>query len=395
MTTEVEDVNAGAGSSTAQGATVDSPTTTTTTADSSPQGDKQPGSISEALEKVALEMPPEETEGAGAEGDQGDSNGSTAETSPTSEAESGETESDADAGPKDGQQAKEGNGTTGADVPFHTRPEWQSAMKVLNTLPDKGAAIKPILREAFQRETRVQEQLRAIQPQAEATMELQRIVGGEKEFAAMKNVVRGFAAGDPAVLPVLRQMVQQMERTTGEVITSTDLIQRQQKLQQQFDEGLIDQAEFQEQSGLLKEVEKTRAGKKQVETQLQTTAQTQQQQQQAEAIQQRTTALNSWESDIRQRDPDFGNVTDVNDPKHGETVADQVFDAISLKFMQKPNASTEELLQAAKNAYQRAKGAAPKPTLRTSRVATSQSSSVTGKQKPRTLREAMDNVKLE
>lgn len=395
MDTEVEDVKAGAGSSTAQGATDASPTSTTTTADSSPQGDKQPGSISEALEKVALEMPAEETAGAGAEGDQGDSNDPAAETSPTSENEPGETESDADAGPKDGQPAKEGQGTTGADVPFHTRPEWQNAMKVCATLPDKGAAIKPILREAFQRETRIQEQLRAIQPKAEATEELQRIVGGEKEFAAMRNVVRGFAAGDPAVLPVLRQMVQQMEKSAGEVIQSPDLIQKQTRLQQRYDEGLIDQTEFQEQSELLKEVERTRAGTKRVETQQRAAQQTQTQQQQAEAMQQRTTALNSWEENIRQRDPDFGNVTDVSDPKHGDSVADQVFDAMSLRIMQKPNASTEELLQAAEKAYSRARQGKPSQPLRTQRVATSQSSSVTGRQKPRSLREAMDAVKLE
>lgn len=391
MNGKVEDAKAdGADSSTVPpDATEASSTSMTAAADSSPQGEKQPGSISEALEKVQLEMPPEEA------GDAGDSKEPTAAEPPPTETESGETDPEPVTAPKDGQAAKATDGAPGADAPFHTRPEWQNAMKVLNTLPDKGAALKPILRDAFQRETRANEQLQALKPHADIAQELRQIVGGEQEFNTMRQVVRGFAAGDPAVLPILKQMVQSIEKSNGEVISSPDLVERQSALQRQVDEGLIDQKEFEAQANLLKEVERTRAGRTRAETQLKTTAETQRAQQVEQQQRQQVEAINSWESNIRQRDPDFGAVTDVTDPKHGESIADQVFDAMSLRFIQKPGTTTEELVQVAQRAYDRAKRTAPTPPLRTQRVVTSQSSSTTGKQKPRSMREAMDAVKLE
>ena len=191
------------------------------------------------------------------------------------------------------------------------------------------------------------------------------------------------------------RMVQSIEKLSGEVISSTDLIERQSAIQKQFDEGMIDQAEFQSQNNLLKEVERTRAGKRQVENKLQTTQSDQQRQQTEAQTAQKVEAINSWENNLRQRDPDFGQVTDPSDAKHGESVADQVFDAMSLKFMQKPNVTNEELIQTAQRAYERARKSVPAPALRQQKVVTSQSSSITGKPKPKTMREAMDAVKLD
>ena len=398
MNPEVEDAKAGAAPSAAQGATVDSPTTTDATGTRPPEGDKatspaagdtKPGSLSEALEKVQLEMPAEETAGAD------DGQTPKAEDSPTTEAKPGETKPTEVAAQKDDPAAKKGQGTQELDAPFHKRPEWQAAEKFFKANPQAEAALKPILRQAFEAETRANETVRKLQPAVDVLDEMKRITGGEREFNTMRQIVRQYSAGDPAVLPMLRQMVQTMERHAGEVLSSPDLVGRQQAIQKQFDEGHIDANELKSQSELLKEVERNRAGKRQAETRLTTTQKTQQQQQAAQAQQQQVEAVNSWESNIRQRDPDFGDVTDVNDPKHGQSIADQVFDAMSLKFMHNPTATTDDLLAEAQRAYTMAKGRSPGPALRQQRVVTSQRSSVTGRQAPRTMREAMDSVKLE
>lgn len=387
MDTEVEDVKAvGAESSTTPpDATEASSTSTTTTAESSTAGDKEPKSIAEALDSVSLEQP---AEGAA------DKDQQAGESPTTEKPESSQAKADESAGEQDKPPGEESKAAD-LDVPFHTRPEWQKAMAEIKKLPQGAETIKPILREAFQRETRANEQVRALEPLAKSTRELREIVGGETEFNTMRELVRGFASGDPKVIPILEQMVKSIKQSSGEILSSSDLVTRETNLREQYDQGLIDQNEFQTQTNLLKEVEKNRAQAKGATQRLQQTQQTQEQQAAQAVERQAVETINSWENNIRQRDPDFGNVTDPDDPKHGESMADQVYDAMVLQRIQRPNATTDDLLKAAQKAYDRAKSTGARPAMRQQRVVTSQSSSITGKQKPRTMREAMDSVKLE
>ena len=69
------------------------------------------------------------------------------------------------------------------------------------------------------------------------------------------------------------------------------------------------------------------------------------------AINETEDALNRWEEMIRRLDPNFGDVTDLRDPKHGKSGADQVFDAIVEKNKTTPNASTADLVSEAQRAY--------------------------------------------
>jgi hypothetical protein len=373
-----------AGSQPASGAPGDSPTPQTVVADSSPPGGStEPKTIAEALERVEadLEQPPEE-----AGGGQSTEVKKSAE-SPTTEAGSEQTPA-GEAGKKDGKPAEPVK-VEDPDVPFHTRKEWQDAIAIA------GDKIKPVLREILKSETRAREQMTQLKPLADVASELRQIAGGDKEFDTMRQVVRAYATGDPAVLPILRQMVQTIEKSSGEVISSPDLLTRAEAIQKQFDNGVIDQAEYQTQTGLLKEIERNRAGKRTAETTVKVQQQTQAEQQARQALEREASSINSWETNIRSRDPDFGNVTDVNDPKHGESVADQVFDAMCLKRAHQPNSTTDDLLAVAQRAYSLAKGRVSGPAPRQNRVITSQTSSITGRQRPKTMREAMDAVKLD
>lgn len=392
MDSPAADEKLGAEASTVQpGATEDSPTSTTTTADSSPQGETvtaspaedKPKSIAQALDGVKLEEPA----GAAAEKDEqaGD------DTDPDAETEKAETEA---AGEQDEKPA-ETEKAADPDVPFHTRTEWKDLTTALKSLPDKGAKLMPVLRSVFQAETRAKERVAHLEPMARVTEELKSLTGDEQSFTAMQQVVRAYAQGDAAVEPILEQMLTHIRTVNGKVLTSPDLVQRKTALKGKLDAGLIDQGEFDEQTKLLTETEQARAGKKTAETKLQSTAK-QTQAQEAERQQAATVqAINSWEENIRSRDPDFGNVTDVNDPNHGASVADQVFDAMCLKRMSAPNATTQDLIAAGQRAYTLAKGRNASAPQRERRVITATSSSVTAKPRPKTMREAMDAVKLD
>ena len=105
-------------------------------------------------------------------------------------------------------------------------------------------------------------------------------------------------------------------------------------------------------------------------------------------------SLNSWEENIRSRDPDFGNVTDISDPLHGKSVADQVFDGLCLLQTRNPKAGTDDLLAEANRIHKLAKSRISAGTGRTQKVLTSHSSSITAKPKPVSVMDAMNSVKL-
>lgn len=351
---------------------------------STADGAKAPQTVSDALKDVKLE---------GVEEVAGDEPAKT-EAPPAEEtAKPGEE-------PAVGPAKKDEPGKTpehpidSADVPFQKRPEWQEAIKL------GGDKIKPILRKLMGREVALTQTVRELEPMREVVKELRTHTGDEQGFSTMRNIVKLYATEPDKSVPILESMLKDARQRAGMEIVSTDLQQRLDAVKQAVKRGDLTTEDGQQRETELLELEQARVTRKNAETKLQ---QTEARRQRSEADAQTNavvSALNSWEENIRERDPDFGVVTTLDDPKHGESIADQVFDAISLKDQHtkatKHRAPTsEELVSEAARIYKLARGRLGTPTLREQRPITAQGSSLTAKPKARTLREAMDQVRLD
>lgn len=341
--------------------------------DSAPSDQADPiETVSDALEKVK----PEQVEEKPAEEKAADA------AAVDSEAEANTDE------PAKSEEKTEGS----LDTPFDKRPEWTAAIKALGKDADK---VKPILRDLMTRETKLNERVTQLQPLADVTTELEAQCGGKDGFAGTRKLVRLFNESPADSVPMLETLLADARKRAGLEITSTDLMEQSKAIDKQLEEGLIEPAEAQRQRKLLIEAETGRATGKRAQQQAQADQQQQQVRAAQAAMQSKMDAINAWESNARKMNPDFGDVTPFDSPKHGISVADQVFDAICLKFQNNPNATSEQLLVEADRVLKLAKGRLASPVLRTSKPVTSQGSSVTAKPKPKTLREALDQIPAE
>lgn len=351
---------------------------------SDPQGAKKQRTIREALDGAKLEQPKAD----GAEGD-----GDAAEDSPTHQtAEPGDPAGAGATKDERGTQAPT-TGDDSTDALFHKRPEWSELTKVLGE--DEAKKVRPILRKVLERETHLTRQVQALQPSAEVVTELRELTGDDEGFKTMRNIVRSYATEPATAIPILEQMLEDARQRAGFTLVSDDLKQRAAAIDKRVTDGELDPEEADTLKQTLLEAEKARAGKKQAETRLQEREKQISTAGEREASLAMANALNSWEKSIVERDPDFGAVTDDSDPDHGRSVADQVFDALRLKRLSSPNCTTEQLVTEAQRAYKLAKGRiGGGGARREQRPVLSQGSSITAKPKPKTMREAMDQVPL-
>lgn len=332
--------------------------------------------MSEAMDRVKLENPEDKKTGT--------------EDSPTPEqkAES-EKAKNGEPAAKDEQAGDQGKADDSANDHFDKRPEWGELNKALGK--DGAKKVRPIIRNLMERERRATDQVTQLRPVVD---ELKRYTVDDAGFKKMRDVVRAFAEDPSASVPVLEQMLESARQRSGHVVTSPDLKQRLAVLDKKLEDGHLDEETHALARDAILEAEKGRAGAKSATAKVQQT-QTQRLTEARQAAMTTTlNSLNAWETNIRERDPDFGNVTPAEDPKHGESVADRVFDALQLKFSRNPNATTEELIAEATRVHKLARGQLARPAARESRPVTTTGSSTTAKPKPKTMREAMDHVKL-
>jgi hypothetical protein len=388
MNTEEEtEIPAAATSQAAPDATKDSSTKPDAQAAPSTAGDnKAPRNVSDALNDVKLEdveeVAPQEEGGA------------KTEASPAEEPAKPGEEPAADPAKKDEPGKAKDLPTDSADVPFQQRPEWAEAVKI------GGDAIKPVLRKLMGREVQLTKTVRELEPMREVVKELRSHTGNDEGFQTMRNIVKVYATDPGQSVPILESMLKDARQRAGMEIVSSDLQTRLTAVREAVTRGDLTKDEGKAREAELLEVEQARVGKKTAETKLQQTEAQRQRQEAETQTNAVVTALNTWEESIRDRDPDFGVVTGFDDPKHGETIADQVFDALALKqqHVQQTHgrfATSEELVAEAQRIYKLARGRIATPALREQRPITSQGSSLTAKPKARTMREAMDQVRLE
>lgn len=350
-------------------------------------GGKKP-TLSEALDKVQLEEPEE----AG-EGEETQPEGETPGT-PASEADADEGEAGPDgaAGSKDGQPAADGKAKSSLELNFSKRPEWQGVLKLVPQ--DKRSEAIKVMRPVFEENRMLTANVERLRPAAKLVQEFRQYAGDDQGFETMRTIIRQYATDPAASVPVLEQMLEDARGRAGLVVTSADLKQRLAEIDAQVaDGGLSEDVAAKWKTDVL-EAEKSRAKSKQASQQVQ--QQTQQQRAaaaQAEA-KARENALNAWEAEVSRKDPSFGEVTDVNDPEHGKSLADEVFDGLTLYFSRSKDPKPADLVKEANRLLALAKSRRGQP-VRQQRVVTSDSSSTTAKRKPTSVMDAMNQVKLD
>lgn len=351
-------------------------------------GVKGPDSISAALDAVQLEEPAD----AGDPGTATEAE-SKAEEAPThAEPNDEQAEADGAADKQDERSTAEAKADGSLNVPFAKRPEWEGLMKLVPEAARKDA-IKTI-RPVFEQAQRFEAQVKELTPKAALVDEFRSHAGDEAGFQTMRQIIRAYATDPAASVPILEQMLTDARQRGGLVVTSPDLTARLTEIDQQVADGVLDETVAAKWKADLGDVEKARVNGKTAQARLTQQEQAQQKARATAAQQARVEALNQWEENIRSRDPSFGNVTDVNDPEHGKSVADQVLMAIRLKASDHPQATTEDLIAEANRVHRLAKSRLTGPP-RQQRVMTAAGSSVTATRKPMSVRDAMDQVKLE
>lgn len=349
-------------------------------------GVKEPDSISAALDAVPLEEPADAGDTpAGAES-------KAEEAPPHAETNDDQAGADGAAGNQDERPNAEAPAEGSLNVPFAKRPEWEGLMKLVPEAARKDV-IKTI-RPVFEQAQRMEAQVRELTPKAALVDEFRQFAGDEQGFTTMRQIIRAYATDPAASVPILEQMLTDARARGGLVVTSPDLTARLTEIDQQVADGVLDETVAARWKADLGDVEKARVNGKAAQNRLQQQAQSQQQARTAAEQQARVDALNAWEENIRSRDPSFGDVTDVNDPEHGKSVADQVLMAIDLLRHRNPQATTDDLIAEANRIHRLAKSRLSGPP-RQQRVVTSAGSSVTATRKPMSVRDAMDQVKLD
>jgi hypothetical protein len=297
----------------------------------------------------------------------------------------------ADQAVKDEQARKAAEAEKGSDAAFNERQEW----KDLATAMPKEAwdKARPIVRKLLERENALNGQLAESKPLTEAARELKTLAGDDKGFEFMRGVVRMFAAGDPKGIPIMEAMLKQMRERNGMVIQSPDLTSKTAEIDQAVQKGQLTEEQAAARKADLLEVEKARAGQKQSQAQLEAQRQREQQSRVETQARANQTALDDWESSIRTKDADFGNVTEESDPQHGVSKADQVMTELTASLQAKPPRNQQELVAAAQKAYdvvnRRMAAYLPRPKPIKPPIG-SDSSSRTAKVKPKGFKETAD-----
>lgn len=340
------------------------------TAVSSPAtGDQKPKSIQEALKQVKPEIVEDATSEDQQDGD-----------SPLNpNAESGEANADGAEDNQDGQSPANAEADSSLNLPYTKMPEWQAVVKSVPA--DKKSEVIKAIRPVFEKSQRLTVEVQQLKPKAAVADEFRQYAGDEAGFQTMRQIVRAYAVDPAASVPVLEQMLQDARERAGLVVVDADLKDR-------IARGELDESDA-------TELQKTRVEAKTAKTRLTQAEQAQQQRAEQAALAEVAQSLNAWEEKIRGQDPDFGNVTPDEDPQHGVSIADQVLDGIRLLQMRNPKAGKAELLAEADRIHKLARGRLSNVRGRQQRVITSGSSSITARPEPKTMKEALAQVKRE
>lgn len=328
--------NVSADSLPATDAKADSSTATDVKANSSKADGVKLNPLAEAMDKAFAKLENAEDKDENAEDKE-----TPKETPPEEKTESGEVEAEVDSD-KDkpaGDKAKTEDSEDVHSNPFSKRPEWVEATKVLGE--EAAKKVRPVLRNLLQRVDRQAEQMK---PMAEVINQMRRHTGDEVGFKKALTLIETYATDPAEAIPILENLLLDAKERSGAEISSDDLKARLTKIDQRVKDGHLSEEDAADIKKDLVEVSKSRAKLKQ-EEERRNRSQADIQQEKAEQLHlARLEALNRWEQNGPGKDPSFGSVTADNDPKHGESVADQVFDAVTNFLARNPDSNPSQLV---------------------------------------------------
>lgn len=212
------------------------------------------------------------------------------------EAESGaETKPESEAGPDKGKEE-----ASDKDVPFHKHPRWQEKQKQVADLTAK---------------------VKEFEPRIQVLDEIEQHTGGKEGFENMRALVRNFNENPADAVPMLEQLLADAKARGGLTVTDD-------AIREKLEAGSIDEDTARELQQARLERERS-----------QKAAQTQTEQAQKAARKEMATALDGWEKNIRERNPDY------------EKLKPQVEKAFKVACYENPPANTQEAIQLAQQAY--------------------------------------------
>lgn len=186
---------------------------------------------------------------------------------------------------------------------FVERPEWKA---VLNATPkEKQKDVRQAMRTIYERENALHKQVEQTKPVLQKFERFKRGVGNEEAVDNTITLIELWQKGDPKAKEMLMVLVNDLDARTGAVLTSPDLKQRNQAIDEALQQGTMDEAEAAQRRNDLLELQKARVTKQQTEKELQS-RESMTQQQRFEAMQQEMeTSANEWEKDKIASDPDY------------------------------------------------------------------------------------------
>jgi hypothetical protein len=276
----------------------------------------------------------------------------------------------------------------GQEKQFTERPEWQKALKLV--APEKAKEMRGILRSFYEREAATTKQLEVFKPSHERVERLRKAVGDEGVENSIA-LVELWQRGDERAEAMLTELLTDLQTRRGAKLSSPDLLKKAEALKQKVEQGLMDEAEAEEENKLLSELERTRAGLKQTEAEKQASHKATQQAAYEKMMTEHTTALNDWEAQIVKSDPDYLFRKDDGTPTIQDNVKNQAFAEINNLMATKQGPVTiAEKLAIVKKAYQQQKAFASQRTRTTRIPVTTNGSSRNVRPKPTNLMETLD-----
>jgi hypothetical protein len=281
-----------------------------------------------------------------------------------------------------------------ANIPNDQRPEWKSLTAIGDKLgPAAGKEVRQVMREIYRKEAALSKQVEQFKPAAEVVQEMRQSVGGsEQGFTNMRTLIRNFDSDPENAVPMLETLLQDARKRAGLVIQSPELLTESQELDQQVQDGLIDQQQADKRKAELLELQKSRTTKERTTAQQQTERDRQQRAQSEHQMQKSISEVNqvesNWSAAKAKNDPDFESVKSL----HGAFARDN-----SLEFWNAnkrlPNAkeATEILEKSLKQAKTEAGKFRPKPTPKTV-VRDNNGSSNQHRQQPKNQREEIEQI---
>lgn len=190
---------------------------------------------------------------------------------------------------------------------YTERPEWHKLTAIADKVGKaEGKEVRATLRELYQHQDALQQQVEKSKPALEVVQEMFQSVGNsEQGFNNMRTLIKNFEADPANAVPMLEVLIQDAKKRAGLVVSDTQLASEEQKLQEKLNDGLITEEEAEQRRQELLEVQQARLSKSQAEQREQAERQRREQAARKAAETELEQIEARWVSEKQKSDPDY------------------------------------------------------------------------------------------